>query len=702
MSESDEMRALFFDEADEQIRRLGDGLLDLERQGESRDLLDGIFRAAHTLKGAAGMMGFSATARVVHRMEDLLDRMRDGSLAGGPALTDALLAAADRAREMIDALRDGRPEGSPDDAVARLDAAVAAVAAATPSSTREEGPSAVPFAPTEYDRIAARELSDLGHAVRILRYRVDPSAPMPSVNAFFVLNALKGKAEVIRSLPSEEEMEGECGCEVTVLFAAKSADGEILAAVDATGMAVARSIEPFDAEGSAAAPPVPPARREIPDGGAAPETEPEAAPPPPSDPSAPPSAARGGEAARSALLRVDSRRVDECVNLVGELVITLARFQQIEGTLRRGADCREAHRHLRDATLRLERVSGDLQERTMSLRMVPVAQVFERFPRVARDLSRSLGKEIQLSITGKNTELDKTVVDDLYEPLLHLVRNAADHGLEPPAERAAAGKQAAGTIRLDAIHEGHHAIISVSDDGRGLDVERIRAKAVERGLIDERNAAALPPRDVFAFIFEAGFSTSATVSDLSGRGVGMDVVRRSVERLKGSIDIDSVRGSGTTVTVKIPLSLAVLPALLVSAGGETFALPLSSVVELVRVDARELRTVEGREVIKHRDLVTPVVRLDRRYGDACAAPPQGGRLSLAIVRSLGRPFALAVDGFIGERQIVQKSVDRTFFESPDVTGASILGDGRVVLILDPAILCERAAALSRGENRSAS
>ncbi len=410
-----------------------------------------------------------------------------------------------------------------------------------------------------------------------------------------------------------------------------------------------------------------------------------------SQPEANPHAAPGHRPAET--VRVDTDRLDQLMDLAGQLVISRAQFSQIGERLKAAVDGHPIVRELFEAIHQLERVSDGIQKSVMDIRMVPIGPLFARFQRVVRDISRSGGKEVRLEILGEKTELDKRMIDELGDPLVHLVRNSANHGIEPPEERQAVGKPRQGTVTLDAFHRGNSIVIEVRDDGRGLNVGRIRRKAIDKGLLTEADANRMTPQQIQQLIWKPGLSTAEKVTNVSGRGMGMDIVKTKIEELSGAVDIDSVQGTGTTIRIKLPLTLAILPSLMVQIAGDVFAMPLEAVTKIVGVNRNHIRAVHGQRMTTVRGRVISVVRLDdvlrfrRPAGDAQAA----AETTLVVVGDAGREIGLAVNRVIGEEDVVIKAIAENYKNVPGVAGASVLGDGRVALILDvPALI----AALS--------
>jgi len=389
--------------------------------------------------------------------------------------------------------------------------------------------------------------------------------------------------------------------------------------------------------------------------------------------------------ARSNMVRVDFAQLDHLLNLVGELIIHRTKLQQLGKQVSERLGGGEAGRELQAAVHQIATVSASLQETVMDVRMLPIRHVFERFPRLVRDLARQTGKDIELILEGENTRIDKAIIDEIGEPLVHLIRNSVDHGIETPAERVALGKTPTGTILLSAAQESNHVVITIMDDGSGIDAARVQAKAVSRGLL--KGDEALSERDVVQLIFAQGFSTREAITEVSGRGVGLDVVLKSIERLNGLVEVETVHGVGTKFIIQLPLTLAIISALLVEAAGRNYAVPLGSVVESIKFAPDEIRTINGREALRIRDRIVPLVRLTTLFGLDAAA--EATRQYAVIIGRGDKRVAMVVDRLRGQQEVVIKGLDPSISGSTTgLAGATIMGDGRVVLILDVATLFE--------------
>ena len=682
--------AVFFEEAGENLANMESLLIEIDLDAPSDEDLNAVFRVAHSIKGGAATFGFSDVTNLTHELETLLDRVRRHELALNSSMVDVLLEAGDVVRAQL-ARHQGSTTEIPEtsDLVGRIKL----LASGAVLEPRKAAPAAAP----EPD--AAVSLLPAG--ARRLAVRVGPLTDGKVADNL---------AELFRDIPSLGTITAADGGALDAagfrrfVVDTPSPDSEL---VELFSFHVAREqvvIEPYSAAPApAAVAPPPPAQDDgfgffidvatLPARTAAPEA---VAPPAASAPApaAPAKAADGKQRADksgaanldSNTLRVSVERVDQLINLVGELVITQAMLtQQVK-------DLDPAQfRSLLGGVTDLERNTRHLQEAVMSIRMIPMSFVFNRFPRLIRDLAAKLDKKIELKMVGEATELDKGLIEKIIDPLTHLVRNSADHGLETAAKRVAAGKPETGTITLSASHQGGSILIEVRDDGAGLNRDRILAKAAERGLPVRDD---MTDSEVWALIWEAGFSTADTVSDVSGRGVGMDVVRRNIAALGGTAELDSVQGQGTRVCVRLPLTLAIMDGMSIGVGGETYILPLASVIESFQVEPGMIQTVgsNGR-VVKVRDEYMPVVSLGQEFNVPQPAGDESGKPAneiLVIIEAEGKRLAAIVDELLGQHQVVVKNLESNYRRVRDISGATILGDGHVALIIDVSSLVKRA------------
>ena len=625
---------VFFEEAEEHLAALEHLLLTLDVAQPDAEALNGIFRAAHSIKGSSGMFGFDDLTAVTHVLETLLDKVRSGQIALQAQMIDVLLESRDVLAQLLAAHKYETPDPSiPVQAtVARLQALI----------DQQGGGS-----------VAVAEDDSFGF------FDDAPGAPLAEVVAPVVEEAygLFTDAEVVA--PSQ----------------ADSAYGFF---DDAPGLPVSTALEPS----VAAAVEVDVQGKQpygiFPDAPGAPTAVSANTPAPAHDRrSTDRRAAPGGAPAdaESSSIRVSVERIDSLINQVGELVITQAMLAQLTSVL----DPAE-HERIYQALTQLEHNTRELQEAVMSIRMLPISFVFNRFPRLVRDTCGKLGKQVELVLRGEHTELDKGVIEKLTDPLTHIVRNSIDHGIELPAERLAAGKPAMGTVRMSAFHQGGRIVVEISDDGKGLSRERILAKAKEQGMpvSDE-----MPDSEVWQLIFMPGFSTAEAVTDLSGRGVGMDVVRRNTPSIGGRIDINSVAGQGTHIAIRLPLTLAILDGMIVEVDKVHYVVPLTYIVESLQLKAEHIYSMSGSSsaVISVRNEYLPLLSLHRLLNLAAEPPPRVGGIVL-ILEAEGNTFALQVDDLIGQQQVVIKSLEQNFRRVEGITGATIMGDGSVALILD--------------------
>jgi len=622
-----QFHAVFFEEADEHRDNMESLLLEIDVAAPDEESVNAVFRAAHSMKGGAGMFGFADVAELTHEAETLLDRVRKGHLPLTVEIVDALLKTGDAVKAQLAV---HRGEGSPAPEVSALIECLRALAAGQ-------------VAPA----VSAAAEADPGYG-------------------FFDLS----------SAPAKEEAYG--------LFeeaaAPKEADYGFFE--EAPG---APAGKPAEAEGYGFFAP----HDAQDDGKAGPAKAATVAAPPESQAlgatarmSALGPRAKADKSAEAASIRVPVGKVDQLINLVGELVITQAMLAQNVSEL----DVTR-HQSLLARMADLERNTRGLQESVMSIRMTPIAMVFNRFPRMLRDLAAKLGKKIDLKMVGEGTELDKGLIEKITDPMTHLVRNSLDHGIEMPEARIAAGKPETGTITLSAYHRGGNIVIEVADDGGGLKRDRILDKARERGL-----AIPADPSDgeVWNLIFEPGFSTADVVTDVSGRGVGMDVVRRNISALGGSVEIESAAGLGTRMTVRLPLTLAIMDGMSIAIGGESYILPLASVVESMQTNSKALRPVAGQgRVLDVRGEYLPVLKLADVFPPASPVERRDEEM-VVIVEADGVKTALVVDELVGQHQVVVKSLETNYRRQPGISGATIMGDGRVALILDIAALIKKS------------
>jgi len=778
---NEELLKDFFAEAELQVDLLEQNILVLENNPHDRDAVDEIFRAAHTLKGAAATVQMLELAEFTHLVEDVLDSIRSDQLEVKGEVVDTLLGAIDVVKEMLSARINGQvytedisgtvevlraylqkarqparqvPQSAGKSADRTSEAVTTARSSRSSSGSRTKSPTGAAGDLTEYEVLELQ--NSAGHDRTVFRVRVhfNKDNPMNTVGGIQVFAALKSLGTILKTIPEFDRLYEDTFFPVVDYFLAATEDGRKVAeritlpdvTTDVSVEQIVGSTESASTAGAAVAntPPSEPVMVSAAEA-KAPEAEGEVEP-----------SARESDAKKpvvmGSVLRVDSRRIDDLLNLVSETVITKASFNQIanqfsenfgalqnaETTFRNslkelfdslpdflkeiqdGGSVKDVKREImsrygelfnlfdpfhsslkstvakfRSTSQNLGRISGDLQEGVMRIRMVPISQIFSRFPRLVRDLSRSLKKKVQLVIEGEDTELDKSVIEDLLDPLIHCVRNSIDHGIEDPAVRAEEGKTEEGRLLLRAANEGNMIIIEISDDGKGIDVEAVKKKAISRGMIHP--SKALSDIEAFSLIFQPGFSTAAAVTNISGRGVGLDVVKKQIDKLNGTVSVSSERGIGTRFIIKIPLTLAIIQGLLVRVGDEIYAIPITSVIESHRIRPSEIKMIDNYEVFNVREDVVSLLRLNRLF--RIPTDEQKDFYFVVIVGSGDRKMGLIVDRLIGEEDVVIKPLRDHYTNSPGIAGANITGDGTVSLIIDVSQLLELGLQREREERR---
>lgn len=635
MEDIQEILEDFLVEAFELIEQLDQNLVELEGNPDDLELLNSIFRVAHTIKGSSSFLNFDILTGLTHHMEDVLNKARHGDLKLTPEVMDVVLESIDVMKSLLHAIRDNGNDTSVGiditDICRRLD--IISNGETAPTVVQElvdESPASEEDDNTDYSKLSDKEVED--EIERLLKMRKDEDRKRRESN---------GSAQAAAvSTPSFE------------------------------------SLKDHDEEGET------------------PKAEPTVAKRTSSDAGAnAPAKKESSVSAMEQTIRVEVKRLDHLMNLIGELVLGKNRLLKIYDDVEERYEGEKFLEELNQVVSSISLVTTDLQIAVMKTRMLPIAKVFNKFPRMVRDLSRELGKQIELEISGEETELDKSIVEEIGDPLVHIIRNSCDHGIEDGATRRANGKSEMGLIQLKAYNEGNHIVIEITDDGKGLDPDLLRSKAVEKGMITEREADAMTDKEAFALVFRPSFSTAKVVTNVSGRGVGMDVVKTNIEKLNGIIDVDSELGQGTVIKLKIPLTLAIIQALLVGAQEEYYAIPLASVLETVRIPLDEIYTIEGKNVLRLRDEVLSLVRLSDIFG--VKQVYEGGEHTYVVVIGLAESkLGVVVDTLVGQEEIVIKSLGDYLQGIEGIAGATIRGDGRVTLIVDVAALMNLAKGIT--------
>jgi two-component system, chemotaxis family, sensor kinase CheA len=685
-----ELRDLFFESAAEQLQAINDAGLELEKRPADEELIRGVRRAVHTLKGDSAACGFTKLSEISHELEDVLSLQVGQSR--GTLLAEVVLAAVDTFEGMLSAYqkRAEVPSGEPLRALIHnlLKAPGAAAGGDIPG-----GQIPARFNWNEYESLMISEALMRGDSVYNVALRIDPNSAMRAAAFQLVRNVLHACGTVIALRPEDNQAAAQVDIVEAAIASAHPLEHvahrcKIPAVVSDVRIEPARNSETAEAEllGDLLEAQASRISAHASEGG-------ESAHKPAG------AGASAVAAVTESTLRVDAARIEAVMNLVGELIIGKSMLNRTltEFDVNHARDPVRAK--LAEALSFQSRVLDELHKCVLKIRMVPVEQLFRRFPRVVRDVAKLCGKDIALELAGEHTDLDKGILDALAEPLSHLVRNAVDHGIEPADERVAAGKPARGTIFLNAYHQGTQVVVEVRDDGGGIDLEEIRTKAVANNLMKRLDADRMLEADLLNLIFEPGFSTAQEVTEISGRGVGMDVVRTSVDKLKGTVQVHSTKGKGTTIQIRVPLTLASIQTLLFRVGGRLFAVPLSSVVEITRISDQEIHRVDQREVLRLREQILTLVRLEslNRLHAVEDTNSKKKKNFVVVIGLAEKRFGLVVDSLVGEEELVIKALPSELITSDLVSGASILGDGTVVLILNvPAVLNRLSRSIPLG------
>jgi two-component system chemotaxis sensor kinase CheA len=675
-----ELRELFFESAEEILQNMNEAGLALEEQPRDKEQLRHVRRAVHTLKGDSAACGFRQLSELAHELEDVLTPELAEKNAG--TIAEVVLTAADTFHEMLAAYKNKLQPPAGDalrERILRLLDASAAPKAQDPASQAK-------FEWNEYERLMITEAFGRGESIYNVALHVDPDTPLPAAAFELSRKALEGAGKLLAIRPEKGAATEQVRLVEAAISTKKSADWirkRCMVPSVVQNISVERIPAPqpvtrdlldilLESEAAAVAAGIKPGRADVASA---------------ADDDSHDSAAPAGLAHATAenTLRVDASRIDTVMNLVGEMIISKSMLQRALAEFERRHVKDPLQAKFSDALSFQSRVLGELQKSVMKIRMVPVEQLFRRFPRIVRDVAKLRSKDIGIEIAGQNTDLDKSILDALAEPLAHVVRNAADHGIEAAEERQAAGKPPRGTIRLNAFHDGDQVAIEISDDGRGLNRDKIIRRAVANGIISAEDTLRLNDTEALELVFSPGLSTADEITEISGRGVGLDVVKTALNELKGSVEIESEPGKGTTFRLLVPLTLASIQALLFRVNGRLYAVPLASVAEITRITDAEIHRVDNHEVFQLREQVLTLVRLDRLGPQAVT--DRAKRLFVIVIGSGGRRFGLAVDSLMGEEELVIKPLEDQLVTSPLVSGASILGDGTVVLILNvPAVI----------------
>ena len=679
---------IFLDESNEHLQTLSDQLIILEKEPDNSDTINEIFRAAHSLKGMAGTMGYKRMQNLTHDMENVFSEVRNGNMEVNSNLVDVLFQCLDALETYVDNIRETQDEGTDDNEpiIKALNAFIASEGKgnAAPAAKKEEAPAATASAASaddkdmplaDFEKNAVNEALKKNLHVYKIKVSVDENCILKAARAFLVFKNLEGHGDVIKSEPSTQDIEDEkFDFDFSIIVVTEEKYDNIIALIknvseikDAAGQEIT---QPFPEEQTEEA------KEEKKETSAVSQTAKPAA----AKPAAKKPASTGKTSGSvSHTVRVDIEKLDVLMNLVSELII--AKNGLVSASHVEGDEAAALNQSFTEQIEYLERVTTNLHESVMKVRMMPIESVFSRFPRMIRDLNKKLGKKMELYMSGEDTELDRTVIDEIGDPIMHLLRNSADHGLESAEIRKERGKSEVGSIFLDAFQEGNNVVIEVRDDGNGIDTEKVKAKAVEKGTITQEQADVMTDKEAIDLLFRPSFSTAEKVTDVSGRGVGLDVVKSKIEALGGDVEVKTKYGEGSTFSIRLPLTLAIIQALMVKLGDEKYAISLGSIETIEDIPVSDIKYVHAKEVIHLRGNVIPLIRL-RDLLDVPGEPEESENITVVVVRKGDKQAGLVVDSLIGQMEIVIKSLGKYIRINKMISGATILGDGSVALIID--------------------
>lgn len=686
---------IFIDESEEHLQTLSDCIMVLEKEPDNKDTINEVFRAAHSLKGMAGTMGFKRMQHLTHDMENVFQEVRSDHIKVTSGMIDLLFKCLDALEGYVDNIKSTSDEGTEDneviikelnDFIAKTEGAeetgnteTSEAKEAAPESTQEEKAGQEKIELTNDEKKAIREAESNGQHIYVMTVHIQKDCLLKAARAFLVFKAVEDFGQILVYRPSSQDIEDEkFEFEFSFFLASEESEDKIVAVAKAVS-----EIEKVDAEEIHLDEYVKEAEAQEEQQAKEAATEQKEAPaevPKTAEKKAPAAAAKKQTNAKPVTgrtVRVDIEKLDALMNQVSELIIAKNSLVSISSNESGEYQNQSFHEQIEY----LERITTNLHESVMKVRMVPIESVVNKFPRMIRDLSRKLGKKMELYMTGEDTELDRTVVDQIGDPLQHLLRNSADHGLEDNATRVERGKPEVGSIFLKAFQEGNNVIIEVGDDGNGIDVAAVRDKAVERGVITAEQAENMSQKEIINLLFLPSFSMAKKITDISGRGVGLDVVKSNIEALGGDVEVRTQLGEGTTFIVRLPLTLAIIQALMVEIRDEKYAIALGSIANIESIPVNEIKYVQAQEVIHLRGAVIPLIRLDQVL-DMEEKQEEPENLTVVIVKKGDSLAGLVVDNLIGQQEIVIKSLGKYITNNKIISGATILGDGEVALILD--------------------
>ena len=684
---------IFIDESNEHLQNLSDGIMILEKEPDNSDTINEIFRAAHSLKGMAGTMGYKRMQNLTHDMENVFSEVRNGNIKVTSDMCDVLFQCLDALESYVSNIQNTQDEGTDDNEpiIKALNSFIGGnneesketqPQTAASAVTAGEGTSELAFA--DFEMNAVNEALKKGLGVYEIDVTVDENCILKAARAFLVFKNLEGHCDVIKSEPSTQDIEDEkFDKKFTIVVVSKESMEDIsgiIRNVSEIKSAEAKAITtPFpESEETESKEEAKTEQTEVPEATSSKEAKKEETKKPSMLTQAKKAAAANSKAV-SHTVRVDIDKLDVLMNLVSELII--AKNGLVSASISDDGETASNNQKFTEQIEYLERVTTNLHESVMKVRMMPIEGVISKFPRMIRDLNKKLNKKMELYITGEETELDRTVLDEIGDPIMHLLRNSADHGLESAEVRAERGKPEVGSIYLNAFQEGNNVVIEVADDGNGIDVEKVKSKAVEKGTLTQEQADALTEKEAIDLLFKPSFSTSDKITDVSGRGVGLDVVKSKIEALGGDVEVKTKYGEGSTFSIRLPLTLAIIQALMVKLGDEKYAISLGSIETIEDVPVGDIKYVHAKEVINLRGSVIPLIRL-RDILDVPGEAEETDTIIVVIVRKGDKLAGLVVDSLIGQMEIVIKSLGKYININRMISGATILGDGSVALIID--------------------
>jgi two-component system, chemotaxis family, sensor kinase CheA len=658
---------IFIEESQEHLQSLNQSLLGLETNPKDMQILNEIFRVAHTIKGMAATMGYSKMTNLTHQMENVLDDLRNGKIEVNTFMIDVLFECLDFLENAVNNIASNGNEGNAaaEEIIVKLNTILkgkASVGVSEAAKVVSSDQGIMKF--NQYENGVVAKAIAQGFNVFKVKIILDSGCMLKAARAFIVFQTVERCGEIIKAVPKVEDIEDEnFDSEFSIAIISSESEAVVrkeLESISEVNKVIFEKVDQADDEVSYIA------LDETSDAGLSSSSQNEEK-----------EAGEDGQSKKSKTgktVRVDIDRLDNLMNLVSELIIIKTR---LEGT---GTDTTD--QDMSEAIEYLERITTNLHDAVMKVRMVPIERVFNRFPRMVRDLSKELGKDIDLIMSGEETELDRTVIDEIGDPLIHLIRNSIDHGVESQDERVKKGKAATGNLYLRAYQDGNSVVIEVEDDGNGIDLNRVRKKAVEKGIISQVEADSLDEKSSVELLFKPGFSTAEKISDISGRGVGLDVVKTKIESLNGVVEVETVSGKGSKFIIRLPLTLAIIQALMVTIGSEKYAIPLNVIRDITTISSDTIRNIHGQEVVLNRDSVLPIIRLSRVLEAEGSSTETDKEMTVVVVKKGEKNAGFIVDSLIGQQEIVIKTLGKYLSGIRFIAGATILGDGQVALIVD--------------------